>query len=59
MSYVHAYMTDGLQFIVSMKLSYLESLEIRLAYQRGFRTIEQGEDNEDAKFRGLPYDQTK
>lgn len=56
-AYQSAYMTDGVQFIVKMRLSMAESLEIRLFYQQKVGSLRTSFDNEDAKHRGLPYDE--
>ena len=56
-AYQSAYMTDGVQFIVKMRLSLPEAVEIRLLYQQRMGSLKTSFDNEDAKHRGLPYDE--
>lgn len=55
-AYQSAYMTDGVQFIVKMRLSVTEAMEIRILYQQKLGRLIRGFNNEDAKHRGLPYD---
>jgi hypothetical protein len=56
-AYFAAYMTDDIQFIIRMQLSLLESLEIKFVYQRKMAGQFKELDNDDKKYRGLPYDQ--
>ena len=56
-AYQSAYITDGLQFIVRMPLNIIEALEIRMLYQKKMGALKDGFDNDDAKYRGLPYDE--
>ncbi len=56
-AYQSAYMTDGVQFIVKMRLSVPEALEMRILYQRKMGRIINRFSDEDAKLRGLPFDE--
>lgn len=53
LSYQSAYMTGGVQFVVSMKLSALEALEIRNFALKSHKFSLQDFDEEEAKYRGV------
>lgn len=55
-AYQSAYMTDGMQFIVKMRLSLPEAVELILRYAKAMRKFIFREDNNVRKCRGLPYD---